>query len=186
MLWPKLFFSMPCLLDLTLPPHKSTLPVHSTCGFNRKQTYTMSDKIVPLISSGTKGPLGVLHLPRLWQKVSLEAAGKIADGYPGIGAGYDSMVIGGLGLNADAVRDYIAGQKPTYPQFEAWIQAQEGAKLDADSVGALNASIEGYNHDDETRQGILSANGLPDGDPKDAINLNNLDDWLEFHAAEIA
>ena len=78
----------------------------------------MSDKIVPLISSGTKGPLGVLHLPRLWQKVSLEAAGKIADGYPGIGAGYDSMGIDGLGLNADAVRDYIAGQKPTYPQFE--------------------------------------------------------------------
>ncbi|GIT38799.1 MAG: hypothetical protein Ct9H300mP7_7200 [Verrucomicrobiota bacterium] len=37
----------------------------------------MSDKIVPLISSGTKGPLGVLHLPRLWQKVSLEAAGKL-------------------------------------------------------------------------------------------------------------
>ena len=56
--------------------------------------------IVPLISSGTKGPLGVLHLPRLWQKVSLEAAGKIADGYPGIGAGYDSMVIAGLGLDA--------------------------------------------------------------------------------------
>ena len=52
-------------------------------------------KIVPLISSGTKGPLGVLHLPRLWQKVSLEAAGKIADGYPGIGAGYDSMQLFG-------------------------------------------------------------------------------------------
>ncbi len=54
-------------------------------------------KIVPLISSGTAGPNGVLHLPRLWQKVSLEAAGKIADGYPGIGAGYDSMVIDALG-----------------------------------------------------------------------------------------
>ena len=52
-------------------------------------------QIVPLISSGTAGPLGVLHLPRLWQKVSLEAAGKIAEGYPGIGAGYDSMVIDG-------------------------------------------------------------------------------------------
>ena len=71
-------------------------------------------KIVPLISSGTKGPLGVLHLPRLWQKVSLEAAGKIADGYPGIGAGYDSMVIAGLGLDAEAVRSYITNEKPTY------------------------------------------------------------------------
>ena len=146
----------------------------------------MSDKIVPLISSGTKGPLGVLHLPRLWQKVSLEAADKIADGYPGIGDGYDTMVINGLGLKADAVRAYITNDKPTYPQFEAWIQGQDGATLDADSIGTLNVSIPGYNHDDATRQGILSANGLPDGDPQDAVNLNNLDDWLEFHSAEIA
>ena len=143
-------------------------------------------KLVPLISSGTAGPLGVLHLPRLWQKVSLEAAGKIADGYPGIGAGYDSMVINGLGLDAEAVRSFITDSKPTYPQFEAWVKEQPGANLDSGSVGELNASIEGYNHDDDTRQGILSANGLSDGDPKDAINLNNLDDWLEFHMAEIA
>ncbi|PYI95190.1 MAG: DUF5069 domain-containing protein, partial [Verrucomicrobia bacterium] len=38
----------------------------------------MSDTYVPLISSGIAGPLGVLHLPRLWQKVSLEEAGKLA------------------------------------------------------------------------------------------------------------
>ena len=143
-------------------------------------------KIVPLISSGTVGPLGVLHLPRLWQKVSLEAAGKIADGYPGIGAGYDSMVIDALGLNADSVRSYITESKPTYPQFEAWVKPQSDVKLDSDTVSSLNASITGYIHDDATRQSILSANGLADGDPKDAINLNNLDDWLEFHASEIA
>ena len=141
--------------------------------------------IVPLISSGTKGPLGVLHLPRLWQKVSLEAAGKIADGYPGIGAGYDSMVIAGLGLDAEAVRSYITNEKPTYTQFEAWIQAQEGATLGADAIGSLNDSIAGYNHDADTKAGILAATGLSEG-PDDAINLNNLDDWQEFHAAEIA
>ena len=141
--------------------------------------------IVPLISSGTKGPLGVLHLTRLWQKVSLEAAGKIADGYPGIGAGYDSMVIAGLGLDAEAVRSYITNEKPTYTQFEAWIQAQEGATLGADTISALNDSIAGYNHDADTKAGILAATGLSEG-PDDAINLNNLDDWQEFHAAEIA
>ena len=146
----------------------------------------MSDKIVPLISSGTKGPLGVLHLPRLWQKVSLEAAGKIADGYPGIGGGYDTMVINGLGLNADAVRACITNDKPTYPQFEAWIKSQPGATLDAASIQTLNDAIAGYIHADADRQGILSANGLPDGAPRDAINLNNLEDWLEFHAAEIS
>ena len=91
--------------------------------------------IVPLISSGTQGPLGVLHLPRLWQKVSLEAAGKIAEGYPGIGDGYDSMVIAGLGLDKEAVRSYITNEKPTYTQFEAWNQSQDGAKLDDASIG---------------------------------------------------
>jgi len=143
-------------------------------------------KIVPLISSGTAGPNGVLHLPRLWQKVSLEAAGKIADGYPGIGAGYDSMVIDALGLSADAVRSFITDSKPTYAQFEAWIAEQPGVKLDAATINDLNESITGYIHDDATRQSILSANGLADGNPKDAINLNNLDDWLAFHSAEIA
>ena len=141
--------------------------------------------IVPLISSGTQGPLGVLHLPRLWQKVSLEAAGKIAEGYPGIGGGYDSMVIAGLGLDKEAVRSYITNEKPTYPAFEAWIQEQDGATLDDASIGALNDSITGYNHDADTKAGILSANGLESG-PDDAVNLNNLDDWLEFHTAEIA
>ena len=108
-------------------------------------------KIVPLISSGTAGPLGVLHLPRMWQKVSLEANGKIADGYPGIGAGYDSMVVDALGLSADAVRSFIADSKPTYPQLEAWIKEQPGVKLDDDTISALNASITGYIHDDATR-----------------------------------
>jgi hypothetical protein len=142
----------------------------------------MSTKYVPLISSGVAGPLGVLHLPRLWLKSSLEAAGKLADGYPGCGHGYDQMVIDGLGLQREAVLEFLRSRRPTYPQFEAWIRQQPGAKLDATSVKALNAAITGYNHDEATRKGILDANGLADG-PRDAVNLNNLDDWKEFHEA---
>ncbi len=144
-------------------------------------------KIVPLISSGVAGPIGVLHLPRFWQKVSLEAAGKIADGYPGCGAGYDQMVLDGLGLNKDATLDYISSSKPTYPQFEAWVKSQDGVKLDKGSVTALNSAIAGYIHADETRKSILEANEIEDGPdaPHDAVNLNNLDDWLEFYNAEI-
>jgi hypothetical protein len=142
----------------------------------------MSTKYVPLISSGVSGPLGVLHLPRLWLKVSLESTGQLADGYPGAGQGYDQMVIDGLGLNRDAVLNHIKSSKPTYPQFEAWVNSQPGAKLDQESIAKLNAAITGYIHDDDTRKGILSANGLADG-PRDAVNLNNLDDWKEFHDA---
>jgi hypothetical protein len=141
--------------------------------------------IVPLISSGVAGPLGVLHLPRLWLKTSLEACGKLAPGYPGAGQGYDQMVIDGLGLKREAVLEYIKTSKPTYPQFEAWIKKQPGAKLDKASIEKLNSSITGYIHDDSTRKGVLSASGIPD-DPcacRDAVNLNNLDDWKEFHDA---
>jgi len=142
--------------------------------------------IVPLISSGVAGPLGVLHLPRLWLKVSLESLGKLAPGYPGAGKGYDQMVIDGLGLNRDAVLAFIKDSKPTYPQFEAWVK-KNGTKLDKGSIERLNAAIRGYNHDDDTRKSILGANGLPDdaGAPKDAINLNNLDDWCEFYQAAL-
>jgi len=142
--------------------------------------------IVPLISSGIAGPLGVLHLPRLWLKVSLECKGKLAAGYPGVGKGFDTMVIDGLGLKADAVVNVIKTQRPTYPQFEAWVR-KNGTKLDKASIHKLNLAIAGYIHDDATRQSILSANGLPDDGSNlpDAVNLNNLDDWYEFHQAEL-
>ena len=143
--------------------------------------------IVPLISSGVAGPLGVIHLPRLWLKVSLESRGKLAPGYPGVGKGYDQMVIDGLGLNRDAVVSFIKTSRPTYPQFEAWVKKQPGVKLDKGSVEKLNASIRGYNHDDGTRKSILGASSIPDDAtaPRDAVNLNNLDDWKEFHEAEL-
>lgn len=143
----------------------------------------MVDTYVPMISSGTAGPLGVLHLPRLWQKVSLEAAGKLAPGYPGIGKGYDAMTCAALGLDEQAVKDYIKQNKPTYPQFEAWVK--QTGKIDRGAVDKHNAAVRGYNHDDATRKGILSNCGLPDdaSAAKDAVNLNNLDDWYEFHQA---
>ena len=131
-------------------------------------------KIVPLISSGVAGPLGVLHLPRLWLKVSLECRGKLAEGYPGIGKGYDMMTINALGLNPEAVRKFIQDNKPTYPQFEAWVKKQPGVKLDKATI---------YKHN----SAILGAGGIPDDGSCNpgAVDLNNLDDWQEFHQAEL-
>lgn len=144
----------------------------------------MSDTYVPMISSGTAGPLGVLHLPRLWQKVSLESQGKIAAGYPGMGRGYDAMTCAALGLDEQAVQDYIKQEKPTYPQFESWVR-KNARSLNKESVDKHNAAVRGYMHDDETRQNILGNCNLPDdaSAPRDAVNLNNLDDWYEFHQA---
>ncbi len=143
-------------------------------------------QIIPLISSGIAGPLGVLHLPRLWQKVSLETVGKLHPDYPGIGAGYDQMVLDGLGIDKDAFVEFMKS-KPSYVQLEAWILEQKGGTLDQNAVDELNSAIAGYIHADDTRKEILEAAGREDdGTIKDAVNLNNLDDWASFHKAEIA
>ncbi|MBI4621917.1 MAG: DUF5069 domain-containing protein [Verrucomicrobia bacterium] len=148
----------------------------------------MSESHVPMIPCNVAGPLGVLHLPRLWLKVSLEARGKLAAGYPGIGKGFDQMVIDGLGLNADAVRQFITETKPTYAQFEAWVKSQPGVKLSRASVYQLNQSILNYHHAPELQQEIRAATGFAeDGSVLGAaVELNALDDWQSFHAAVLA
>jgi hypothetical protein len=143
-------------------------------------------KIVPLISSGIAGPIGVLHLPRLWQKASLDAAGKLHPDYPGCGKGYDQMVLDGLGISRDEFLGYIKNSKPTYIQLESWILSKKGGSLDQAAVKKLNDAIKGYIHSDDTRKSILEAAGrTDDGSLKDAVNLNNLDDWQSFYNAEL-
>ena len=142
--------------------------------------------IVPTISSGTAGPLGVQHLPRLWQKASLDAVGKLHSDYPAAGAGYDQMVLDAIGIDRDAFLAYISENKPSYVACETWILEQKGGSLDQGAVDKINADINGYIHDDATRAEILGAAGrADDGSIKDAVNLNNLDDWTIFHAEEI-
>jgi hypothetical protein len=141
-------------------------------------------KIVPLIGSAEVGPLGVLHLPRLWLKVSLDAKGILADGYPAVGTGFDQMVLDGLGLKKDAVVEFVTKNRPTYPEFETWVKQQPGTRLDGASIAKLNEAIRGYNHDDGTVQSVLGENGLPsDVGIRDAVTLNRIDDWKCFHEA---
>jgi hypothetical protein len=142
------------------------------------------EKIVPLIGSAEVGPLGILHLPRLWLKVSLDAKGVLADGYPAVGNGFDQMVLDGLGLKKDATVDFITKNRPTYIEFESWIKGQPGTRLDSASITKLNGSIRGYNHDEGTVQSVLGENGLPsDVGIRDAVTLNRIDDWKCFHEA---
>ncbi|MBP7948556.1 MAG: DUF5069 domain-containing protein [Verrucomicrobiales bacterium] len=144
-------------------------------------------KLIPMISSGIAGPLGVLHLPRLWQKASLGAVGKLSDDYPACGKGYDQMVLDGLGLDREEFLAFIKDNRPSYPETEAWILQKKGGSLDAVAVQKLNSAIAGYNHDDATRKAILAANNIEDtGTIKDAVNLNNLDDWSAFHKEVLA
>lgn len=95
------------------------------------------------------------------------------------------MTLDALGINRETFLAYIKESKPTYVACEAWVAAN--GNVDAAKIAAHNAAVDGYNHDDDTRAAILAAAGrADDGSVLDAVNLNNLDDWQGFHAAEIA
>ena len=140
--------------------------------------------IIPLISSDLAGPLGAIHLPRLWSKLLLSAKGQLADDYYQCGAGFDQMTLDGLKIDRDKAIAFVEGNLPTYPEFEAWILEQRSGNIPASEIEASNAAIRGYNHEDGTRGEILSAAGISDdGSVLDAVNLNNLDDWTTLHGS---
>lgn len=139
-------------------------------------------KIVPLISSGTAGPLGAVHLPRLWTKLTLYHAGSLADGYDFCGKGFDQMTIDGLGLDRQRTIDYVKTQKPTYVQFEQWVIDQNGGSLGADTIKKHNDAIFAYHHADDLAATMRNASGVKNASIADAVTLNMLEDLDELHA----
>jgi len=138
--------------------------------------------IIPLISSGTEGPLGVKHLPRLWLKTLLSASGELPEGYKDIRPGFDFMVLEGLNIDPDSARQYIFDARPGYLQFEEWIRQQDGADLSPANLDAINKVVVERQKSDSSREKMLAENGLTEASGiSDSIMLNNLDDWREIH-----
>jgi len=142
---------------------------------------TPNTKTIPLVSSGTAGPLGALHLPRLWAKLTLANAGKLADGYDECGQGFDQMTIDGLGLKREAVIAIVRDRKPTYMEFEHWVVEQNGGTVPRATIDAHNAAIRGYNHSDELGGKMRGDSKCRDESVKDAVTLNTLEDLDELH-----
>ena len=141
-------------------------------------------KMIPLIGSSEAGPLGAMHLPRLWLKVTLSASGALHDDYDECGAGFDQMALDGLGVDRDAALDFLKSNMPTYPQFEQWVVDQNGGSIDQSVIDASNAAIAGYEHGDDIVSAI-SAGAATNADHsiKDAVTLNALEDWNDIHAS---
>lgn len=137
------------------------------------------EPIVPLISSGTAGPLGAIHLPRLWLKLSLAAAGALPDGYDECGSGFDAMTLGALGLDRTKTMDFVRTAKPTYMAFERWVIAN--GKTDRETIDRHNAAIRAYNHGDDHAQKMREASAIADSSIADAVTLNAVEDLDELH-----
>jgi hypothetical protein len=137
------------------------------------------EPIVPLISSGTAGPLGAIHLPRLWLKLSLAAAGVLPDGYDECGSGFDAMTLAALGLDRSETMDFVRTAKPTYMAFERWVIAN--GKTDRETIERHNAAIRAYNHGNDHAKKMRDASAIADSAIADAVTLNTVEDLDELH-----
>jgi Domain of unknown function (DUF5069) len=135
--------------------------------------------IVPLVSSGTAGPLGAIHLPRLWLKLSLAANGALAEDYDECGHGFDAMTLDALGLDRQKTIDFVRRQKPTYMEFEEWVAAN--GKTDRETIEKHNAAIRAYNHSDDLAKQMRDASKINRDSVKDAVTLNTVEDLDEIH-----
>ena len=141
--------------------------------------------MIPLVSSLCYGPLGMCQLPRTWWKVSLNAAGCLADDYPEATGGLDSMVLDRLGLDKALALGHIHEQRPDYLTFEAWVVEQVGAPA-ADVRDEWNAFIADRVHRQEKLDDIYTTLGLSgDGDITSAVVLNQLEDWHFWYERDL-
>lgn len=138
--------------------------------------------IVPTISSKVAGPLGAVHLPRLWCKLTLAGKGMLPSDYDECGEGFDAMTISALGLKRDEVVDFVRKSRPTYMAFEKWVIQKNGGKIDRAKIDAHNKAILGYNHSDDTASSMRKNSGVDDAAIKDAATLNTLDDFDQLYA----
>jgi Domain of unknown function (DUF5069) len=138
------------------------------------------DQIEPLISSNVAGPLGILHLPRLWLKILLHACGRLPDGYRhGVG-GFDELLCERFGIDRDAFVSFIQTEKPDYQRTERWV-VEHAKDLSPQTVAAFNLRIRTTNMRDETAAERRARFNIDDATFANAIALNNLDDWAGIH-----
>ncbi len=138
------------------------------------------EKIVPLTGAPVKGPLGVAHLPRLWLKCVLGAAGMLPEAYITTNIGSNKTVIEGLALDPEATLAYLATM-PSYRQFEVWVREHAG-QLDAAAIAAVNAAIDAQQKPADNAAAARAFVGLDDPNEGHSSLLNALDDWETVRA----
>jgi hypothetical protein len=138
-------------------------------------TYRM-EKIVPLIGPSVAGPLGAMHLPRMWEKSVLSAAGLLWEGYFDNDKGFNAQVCDALGLEPEAWFAFLTTM-PTYPQAEDYVGAN-AKSLSAESIAALNERITTYERPEEASAIVRTRTGIADPNLRISFRLLDYDDWF--------
>jgi hypothetical protein len=142
------------------------------------------EKIIPLAAADVVGPLGIAHLPRLWLKVGLSAAGLLPGVYLDNYLGTNKTVIDAIGLDPDATFAYLK-TRPSYQEFEVWTKANAKGLTPA-SIAASNAAVDVQEKPADKAAAVRDQVGLADASFSGSTILNALDDWDTVYRDVIA
>jgi hypothetical protein len=136
---------------------------------------------VPLTGSMVPGPLGLAHLPRMWQKAMLTNIGVLPEDYL-FGRGFDLRIMDGVGLDADAFLPFLKTM-PSYLATESWVRSN-ATKLDA--IGATSEMIVNRAVSPEFGDKMRAGVGITDASFDNGAQLNNIDDWVTLQQYVLA
>ena len=142
------------------------------------------EKLPPLIGATVAGPLGVLHLPRMWYKGVLSAAGMLPEGYFDNDFGFNHRVVEGIGLEPEGWFGFLKTM-PTYPQAEDYVKAH-ATKLNPAAIAALNDGILTFLRPEEGAATVRARIGLDDSTYRNSAMLLGFDDWFSVHELLVA
>lgn len=137
---------------------------------------------VPLTGSMVPGPLGLAHLPRMWQKGLLFSIGALPDDYLFAERGFDLRMMEGVGVDPAAFVPFLR-TVPTYLETETWVRGH-ATKLDA--VSATSEMIVSRSMSPEHAAPLREAAAIADASFDNGAQLNNIDDWVSLHQYVLA
>ena len=133
-------------------------------------------KVVPLISSSVAGPLGLIHLPRVWLKALLHAHDRLAEDWGCGPGGLDKIIADYVGVEKTTFIAWLTRELPDYATCEAWVR-QNATTLGPETIAAANARLLGGRLPGDLNAQFRAHLGVDDETVEVGIMLNNLDDW---------
>lgn len=137
-------------------------------------------KVVPLISSYVAGPLGLIHLPRLWLKALLHAKDILAEDWGCGPGGLDKRIMGFVGIDGDAFIPWLMSAMPNYDGAEAWVR-EHAANLTPGAIAESNSFLREHPLPLDLNVQFRAYMQIPDDSLEVGIMLNNYDDWHTLH-----
>jgi hypothetical protein len=141
--------------------------------------------IIPMVSSSSRGPFGLIHLPRLWMKALLAAVKALPEGW-NTGCGADEFVAKTIGFDLANACAFIRAELPTYLQFEDWLHANLAQPVEDFTKPQLNFKLRSPLKPEDKAALEWEEAGAPGLGSRDWILINDLVDWKYLHDQIVA